>query len=86
VETPGELTLPILDRLGAKGVAVSDDEALAAMAFAMRELRVIVEPGGAVALAAALSGKVATEGRTTALILSGGNADRQLLAEALKRY
>ncbi|MCQ8183916.1 threonine ammonia-lyase [Parvularcula maris] len=84
VETPGELTLPVLQTLGARGVTVTDDDALAAMAFAMRELRVVLEPGGAVALAAVLSGKVQTKGRTTALILSGGNADPELLLQALK--
>jgi threonine dehydratase len=83
--TPGEVTLPVLQRLGARGVTVTDEEALVAMAFAMRELRVVLEPGGAVALAAVLSGKVKTKGRSSALILSGGNADEAVLTAALKK-
>jgi threonine dehydratase len=85
VETPGTLTLPVLRSLGARGVSVSDEEALEAMAFGLRELRVVLEPGGAVALAAVLGGKVETRGRSTAIILSGGNADEAVLARALKR-
>lgn len=83
VETPGEITLPLLRDLGARGVTVSDDEALAAMAFAVRELKVVLEPGGAVALAAILNERVATKGRRTAILLSGGNADPAMLTRAL---
>ncbi|NNU15638.1 threonine/serine dehydratase [Parvularcula sp. ZS-1/3] len=84
VETPGHLTLPILRSLDAKAVTVTDEEALAAMAFALTELKTVVEPGGAVALAAVLTGKVPTKGRTTAITLSGGNADPAMLLRALK--
>ena len=69
----------------AAGVAVSDDEALAAVAFAFRELRLVVEPGGAVALAALLAGRVAARGRTLVVVLSGGNIDGPVLNEALAR-
>jgi threonine dehydratase len=62
---------------------VSDDEARSAMAFAFRQLKLVIEPGGAVALAAVLSGKLALEGRTVAVVLSGGNVDPALFADAI---
>ena len=75
VREPGALTFPVLKALGARGVAVGDEAARRAVALAAEELRVVLEPGGAVALAAACEGAVATAGRTLLLILSGGNAD-----------
>ena len=80
---PGELTFPINRRLLAGGLSVSDDEVREAMAFAFARLKIVAEPGGAVALAAALSGKVPTRGRTTAVIVSGGNVDPDLFAEII---
>ena len=65
-------------------VTVSDGEALAAVAYAFRELKLVVEPGGAVALAALLSGKVEAAGRTVIVLLSGGNIDEMVLQRALK--
>jgi threonine dehydratase len=81
--TPGELTFAINHRLVAGGLAVSDEETRAAMAFAFHHLKLVVEPGGAVALAAILSGKFKAGSKTTALILSGGNVDAQLYAQAI---
>ncbi len=66
-----------------RAVAVSDAEALAAVAFAFHELKLVVEPGGAVALAALLSGRLDVTGKTVAVVLSGGNIDGDLLARAL---
>lgn len=86
VETPGAITLPLLGAMNARGVTVSDDEALAAIAFAAQEMKVVLEPGGAVALAAVVARKVETRGKTTALVLSGGNADAAILAQALNRF
>ena len=80
---PGVLTFPILKRLGARAVTVSDEAALAAVEFAARELKTIVEPGGAVGLAAVLNGKTDTRQRTTVSVLSGGNIDDAVLARAL---
>jgi threonine dehydratase len=81
VRTPGELTFPVLARHVARVALVSDDEILDAMAFALRELRLVLEPSGAAALAAALR-----EGRErTGVLLSGGNADPALVARALER-
>ncbi len=76
--SPGELTFAIMQRLVAGGLVVSDEEVKAAMRFAFRRLKLVVEPGGAAALAAVLAGKLETAGRTTAVVLSGGNVDAEL--------
>jgi threonine dehydratase len=81
--TPGILTFRINQRLTEAGLAVSDAEVQQAMAFAFRELKLVVEPGGAVPLAAVLSGKVEAAGQTIALVLSGGNVDAATLTAAL---
>lgn len=73
--TPGELTFAVNRQLLAGALSVSDAHARQAMAFAFEHLKLVVEPGGAVALAALLAGKVRLEGRTAALVLSGGNVD-----------
>jgi threonine dehydratase len=84
VAMPGELTFEIAKQNLAGGVAVSDEEVRSAMRFAFEELKLVVEPGGAVALAAVLSGKVPTSGRTTACVLSGGNVDPALFAQIVQ--
>jgi threonine dehydratase len=81
--TPGILTFRINQRLTEAGLAVSDAEVQQAMAFAFRELKLVVEPGGAVPLAAVLSGKVEAAGQTIALVLSGGNVDAATYTAAL---
>ena len=62
------------------GLVVTEDEVKAAMRFAFQQLKLVVEPGGAAALAAILAGKVDTAGKTTAAVLSGGNVDYELYA------
>lgn len=79
--TPGKLTFAINQVLLADGLTVSDAEVRDAMRFAFRHLKLVVEPGGAVALAAVLAGKIDTAGKTTAVVLSGGNVDVDLFAE-----
>jgi len=79
-ETPGKITFDINRRLVGRGLVVSDDEVREAMRFAFRTLKITVEPGGAVALAAVLSGKIETEGKITAIVISGGNVDIELFA------
>ncbi len=79
--TPGTLTFAINRKLLQKGLTVSDDEVRNAMRFAFRNLKLVVEPGGAVALAALLSGKITTADKTTVIVLSGGNVDFELFAE-----
>jgi threonine dehydratase len=76
------LTFDVLSRCDARGVAVSEAETAAAQRWAAEQLRLVVEPGGAVALAALLAGKVAPE-RGMLVILSGGNVDRAAYARVL---
>ena len=76
------ITFGILQDRGAKGLAVTREEVHQAMRFAFEKLRLVVEPGGAVALAAILAGKVRVSDRT-AITLSGGNVDRQLFAKII---
>ena len=83
VAAPGALGFAINRANAASAVAVSDAEALAAVAFAFRELKLVVEPGGAVALAAVLAGRMEARGRTLVVVLSGGNIDGPMLARAL---
>ncbi len=82
--SPGELTLPILSRLAGPGSVVSDDQALQAMALAFAHLRIVLEPGGAVALAAALFGEDLPD--TVIAVASGGNVDPETFAMALRRF
>ncbi len=78
--TPGEMTFAINRELCSAAVTVSDDDVRHAMRVAFRDLKLVVEPGGAVALAAVLAGKVETKGLTTAVVLSGGNVDEAMYA------
>lgn len=80
---PGAITFPVLARLAGPGLAVTDDEVLRAMALAFQHLRIVVEPGGAVALAAALFRGAALEGEAVIVTASGGNVDPALFARAL---
>ena len=82
--TPGELTLSINRRTLAGGFAVSDDEARQAMATAFNDLKLVVEPGGAVSLAAVLTGRFPINGKTVAVVCSGGNVDPELFISVLK--
>ena len=77
-QTPGELTFAINRALVGEGTAASDEEVAAAVAFAFRELKLVVEPGGAVALAALLAGKIDVKGKIAVAVLSGGNVDPEL--------
>jgi threonine dehydratase len=83
--TPGEVTFELAKRLLGPGLVVTDDEVLDAMEVAFREYKIVVEPGGAVALAAALSGKLPVKGRAVAVVCSGGNVDHATFARALAR-
>ena len=79
--TPGAMTFPINRRLLAEGLVVSDEEVREAMRFAFRHLKLVVEPGGAVALAAVLARRIETRDRVTVVVLSGGNVDPELFAK-----
>ncbi|MDH2327581.1 threonine/serine dehydratase [Cereibacter sp. SYSU M97828] len=82
---PGELTFPILSRLAGPGIVVTDDEALDAVAQAFLRLKIVLEPGGAVALAAALSHQSESDADTVICVASGGNVDPAVFAQALAR-
>ncbi len=84
LQTPATfpINFAVLQERCAFGLAVSPDEVRAAQRFAFEKLHLVIEPGGAAALAAALAGKVALDGRTV-LILSGGNTDPDSFAKVL---
>ncbi len=82
-DRPGELTFPINRRVD-RVETVSDAEVAEAVRYAFRVLKLVVEPGGAVSLAALLAGKVQTRDRTTAVVLSGGNVDPALFAAIIE--
>lgn len=80
---PGRLAFPILQAHAGPGLVVTDEEALRAMALAFRHLRIVLEPGGAVSLAAALFRPEAIQGEAVVAVASGGNVDPQVFAQAL---
>jgi threonine dehydratase len=81
--TPGEITFAINSKLIGKGVTASDAETGRAVVFAFEELKLVVEPGGAIGLAALLAGKLDVRGKVVVAILSGGNIDPALLCKLL---
>ncbi len=83
--SPGVLNFALMRELLSGGVAVSDAEVETAMDWGFRHLRLVIEPGGAVALAAVLAGKLPLHGRTTAIVVSGGNVDSATFFAALSR-
>ncbi len=80
---PGELTFAINGQGLSGGVVVNDADVRRAVAYAYRELKLVVEPGGAIGLAALLSGAFPVKDRTVAVVLSGGNIDPRLFAEII---
>jgi len=86
VEQPGEIGWEINRTRLAGGLVASDGEALFAVGLCFDELRLVVEPGGAVGLAALLAGRLEAQGRTVVVVLSGGNIGDELLAEGLRAY
>ncbi len=83
---PGQITFPILKRLCGPGIAVPDEDCLRAMAAAFVRLKIVLEPGGAVALAAALFQPRRMETDTVICVASGGNVDPEMFQTALGRY
>lgn len=83
VPMPGELTFSINKALLAGGLSVSDGEVRKAMFAAFADARLVVEPGGAAGLAAAMKDKDRLAGQTICVVLSGGNTDPELFAEIL---
>ena len=83
---PGKLTFPIMQRLCGPGLVVTDDEALHAMALAFLRLKIVIEPGGAVALAAALFRPDRIAGDAVIAVATGGNVDAAMFRIALERF
>jgi threonine dehydratase len=81
--TPGELTFPITSKLIGQGISATDAEVGRAVRYAFEELKLVVEPGGAIGLAALLAGKVDIKGKVVVGILSGGNVDTELFARLI---
>jgi threo-3-hydroxy-L-aspartate ammonia-lyase len=82
-QAPGALTWPIVRALGAGIVTVTDDEIRAAMRFTYERLKLVVEPSGATALAALLSGKIDARDARVGIVISGGNVDPATFAQAI---
>lgn len=80
----GDLTWPIMQRLCGPGLVISEDEALRTMALAFLRLKIVAEPGGAAALAAALFRTDQIEGSDVIVTVSGGNVDPAMFATALE--
>ncbi len=83
---PGQITFPIMQRLCGPGIAVTEDEALEAMVVAAERLKVVAEPGGAVALAAVLFRRDVIEGDAVICTISGGNVDASMFRQAIDKY
>ena len=81
--TPGELTFPITQALIGEGLVVSDAEVALAVRYAFEELKLAVEPGGVIGLAALLAGKLDVRGKVVVGVLSGGNIDAELFAKII---
>ena len=81
---PGDITFEINKKNLTSGISVSDNEALIAMKAAYKHFKIILEPGGAVALAAAISNKINIENKNVLVIASGGNVDQEVFARCLK--
>jgi threonine dehydratase len=80
---PGEITFAINSRLLSHGITASDEEVGVAVGFAFRELKLVVEPGGSVGLAALLAGHIDVSGKNVVIVLSGGNVDADLFAKLI---
>ena len=83
-QSPGEITFPILKKHCGSGIVVTEDECLRAMGLAFERLRIVVEPGGAAALAGALFHGSEIEGDTVIAVATGGNVDRAIFSRALE--
>lgn len=82
-DEPGELTFAVSRPHQAGGLVASDAEAMQAMAVAFSDLKLVLEPSGAMALACVLSGRIEAKGKTIVVVASGGNVDPQIFAQAL---
>jgi len=84
--SPGEITFPIMHRLCGPGIVVPEEDCLRAMAHAFARLKLVLEPGGAIALAAALFHGDQIDGDAVIAVASGGNVDAPMFTQALEKY
>ena len=82
--TPGELTFPLMKKYCGEGIVVTDEEVMKAIALAFTRLRIVVEPGGAVALAAALFHPKKCNNDPLIAVVSGGNIDPDIFRKAIE--
>jgi len=82
-KTPGQMTFAVNQPRLAGGISVTDEEVMAAIRFAFSHLKLVVEPGGAVCLAALLAGKFDAEGLVVGAVISGGNVDPDVFGRAI---
>jgi threonine dehydratase len=85
-QAPGQITFPIMKRLCGPGLVISEDEAMQAMVLAFQRLKLVAEPGGAAALAAAVFRKDEVTDDAVICTISGGNVDADMFCEALRRF
>jgi threonine dehydratase len=84
--TPGAISFALSQKRLAGGLTASDADALVAVGLVFDELRLVVEPGGAVGLAALLAGRLEISGKTVVIVLSGGNVGDDILADGVRAY
>ena len=84
--TPGELTFPILKRNAGEGLVASETEVLKAMKFLYQHFKIVSEPGGAVAAAAAIFSKNKLKEKDIIVVVSGGNVDSSIFSKAISGY
>lgn len=85
-QSPGKLTFPIMQKLCGRAMVVPEQDCLRAMAVAFARLKIVIEPGGAIALAAALYHGEQIEGDAVIVVVSGGNVDASVFQNALNRH
>ena len=85
VQSPGTLTFPVLQKTAEDVLTVTDDEIIETIRFLLFRAKLLVEPSGAAAAAAVLTGKLPSNARRVGVVLSGGNIDAELLSEILNQ-
>jgi threonine dehydratase len=83
VQSPGALTFPVLQKTAEDVLTVSDEEIIETIKFFLFRMKLLVEPSGAAAAAAVLTGKLPRDTRRVGVVISGGNIDAELLSQLL---
>lgn len=85
VQSPGTLTFPVLQETAEDVLTVSDEEIIETIKFHLFRMKLLVEPSGAAAAAAVLTGKLPSDARRVGVVISGGNIDAELLSQILSK-